>query len=205
MGTFSPPSGSQLTSTTSPIVYTADDDVVAISVSFGSQRTEERVYRDGQFLAGYRRSSKSGLVYTLRRDDPWPMPPQVFVDESASGMADGVAPVKDQTADWISTNGDEGTIIRNAGHAYLLDDGTEGYQEGGTTLVIATAAGAVIEPAGAPIASADVATPSMSSRYKVRQGASVLCVFLGSYWHVTGSYELETIALHAVTRTPVHR
>lgn len=56
--------------------------VTAISVSFsGTARSEERAYRDGQFVYPYHGSTQVGSVYNLVRSGGWPADPKVYVDE----------------------------------------------------------------------------------------------------------------------------
>lgn len=81
--------GSTLPSTTEPLDFTVTEPVVAISVSFGSTRTEERAWRDGVFLWPYLRSSRNGNTFSLVRDDGtpgWPGNPQPFIDEIGSSL-----------------------------------------------------------------------------------------------------------------------
>lgn len=79
-GTFTPASGATLQGTSTPLVYTASGELLAISIGLGADRVEERVYRDGMFLPGYRRSSRDGNVFTIVRDDGWPAHPSAYVD-----------------------------------------------------------------------------------------------------------------------------
>lgn len=85
--TFVDVAGSTLPSTTEPLDFTTTLDVVAISVSFGSSRPEERVYRDGAFLYPYLRSTQSGHTFSLIRDGGWPGNPSVHVDENSTPTA----------------------------------------------------------------------------------------------------------------------
>jgi hypothetical protein len=74
--------GSTLASVSEPIDFTTDEDVVAVSVSFGSGIIEERAYRDGVFLHPYLGSTQNGHTFSLVRTGGWPeRPVQVFVDE----------------------------------------------------------------------------------------------------------------------------
>jgi hypothetical protein len=78
---FIDPSGKTLVSTSEPLDFSCTTTPIAISIGFGSVRPEERVYRDGAFLPGYRRSTASAGVFSIVRDQEWPANPQLYVDE----------------------------------------------------------------------------------------------------------------------------
>ncbi len=74
--------GSTLPTRSEPVDFSATGDVVAISVGYGPGRSEERVYRDGGFLAPFTESTKVGTTYTIRRAGGWPSAPTVYIDEA---------------------------------------------------------------------------------------------------------------------------
>jgi hypothetical protein len=96
--------GSILPSVSEPIDFTVTKTPVAISVSFGSGLTEERVYRDGAFLYPYLGSTQSGggTTFSLVRTGGWPRNIQVYVDEQTviptAGQAFGAVYSVDLTA-----------------------------------------------------------------------------------------------------------
>jgi hypothetical protein len=83
--------GSTFSSTSEPIDFTCTTTPVAISVGFGSTRTEERVYRDGAFLPGYKRSTANAGTFSIVRDGGWPANPQIYIDEPTAAPTGGQA------------------------------------------------------------------------------------------------------------------
>jgi hypothetical protein len=80
--------GSALASRTDTVDFSTSADVVAISISFGVG-AEERVYRDGAFVAPYLASTRTVNTFALRRVGGWPKSPTVYVDEAVvSAKAD---------------------------------------------------------------------------------------------------------------------
>lgn len=79
-GSFTPTPGATLAAVSTPLVYEATTEIVAISIGFGTKRIEERAFRDGVFLPGYTRSTRVDNVFTLVRDSAWPADPKLFVD-----------------------------------------------------------------------------------------------------------------------------
>jgi hypothetical protein len=77
--------GSALASKTDAVDFTATGDVVAVSVGFVG-RSEERVYRDGAFVAPYTASTRVGNAFSLRRTGGWPSAPTVYVDEAPPAL-----------------------------------------------------------------------------------------------------------------------
>lgn len=73
--------GSTLPSTSEAIDFRATTDPIAISVSFGDGRIEERAYREGRWLYPYGASTRLADLYTLRRAGGWPGAFRVYVDE----------------------------------------------------------------------------------------------------------------------------
>jgi hypothetical protein len=77
--------GSTLGSRTDPLAFTVTAEPVAISVGFAGD-VEERVYRDGVFLAPYLASTRAVNTFSLRRSGGWPSPPTVYVDEAVPAL-----------------------------------------------------------------------------------------------------------------------
>ena len=74
--------GWTLPSRSESIDFVTSTDPVAISVSFGPGRPEERAYRDGAWLYPYLASTRVGDLFALRRTGGWPTDFRVFVDEN---------------------------------------------------------------------------------------------------------------------------
>lgn len=82
--TFTDPAGFKFSDKISPLRFSTDRDVSAVSISFGGDRPEERIYRAGGFVYPYAASTRVGNAFTVRRTGGWPELPE---DVSEPGYA----------------------------------------------------------------------------------------------------------------------
>lgn len=137
--TFVTPPG-RLADTLEPIVFTATDTVLAVSVEFRYEDGNglwETVYQDSRFSHAYASSIIAGTQWTVRRSTPWPADLRVLVDE-ATGAAGGPNPPSGPPPA-ISTTSSIGTIgtYATANHTHAHGD-----QPGGTLHAAATSSSA---------------------------------------------------------------
>jgi hypothetical protein len=94
--TFIDTPGETLDSANESLDFTTDRAVPAISVYFGSGRSEERVYRDGAFLWPYSGSSVSGsgpYTWSITRSGGWLPEPKLYIDESPAPVVSTLQPL----------------------------------------------------------------------------------------------------------------
>lgn len=72
---ISPTAPARLGSAAEIVRFTSTRDLTALSIGFGPNHKEERVYRNGTFLPGYELSSVSALTWAIVRAEGFPPPP----------------------------------------------------------------------------------------------------------------------------------
>lgn len=80
--------GSALSSRIDAVDFTVSADPTYVGVAFETPQTrEELAYREGEFVAPYLDSTKTGSTFALRRSGGWPAEPTVMVKSAADVVA----------------------------------------------------------------------------------------------------------------------